>query len=376
MPNLDIVKKHKVAKSFRVDTVRGMFDFPDTEVEHRIKVRFPYDKEPWKIGLIIGASGSGKTTVAKEEFGLDETPLEWPRNKSFLDGFRKGIKIEDITASLSSVGLSSPPDWMKPFHLLSNGQKFRAEMARRILESDSRVVIDEFTSVVDRQVAKSCSMAIEKFIRRRKEESSQLVAVSCHYDVIEYLRPDWVLDLNTNEFTRCGRMPRPKTEITIRQCDRSMWELFRKHHYLSHTIATAAKCFVAFIGDAPVGFTSYVRQPHNTVMNLMREHRTVVMPDYQGFGLGVRLSDWLANHITSNGSWRYTSVTSHPAMIGYRLRSPLWKCIRKASHVSKGSEKTSKIHKSQGSQSRLTYSFEWVGESKVRRKRNRKKRNE
>jgi len=111
--------------------------------------------------------------------------------------------------------------------------------------------------------------------------------------------------------------------------------------------------------ETPVAFLAYVRQPHQHAKNLMRGHRTVVMPDFQGMGLGVKLSDWLANHLVQKG-WRYTSVTSHSAMIHYRLKSPDWKCIRRASHVAKGS-KNAKIHAAAGSQQRLTYSFEYIG---------------
>ena len=58
------------------------------------------------------------------------------------------------------------------------------------------VVFDEFTSVVDRQVAQTASLAISKAIRRTKK---RFIAVSCHSDIIEWLEPDWVF--NTNDMT-------------------------------------------------------------------------------------------------------------------------------------------------------------------------------
>ena len=62
-------------------------------------------------------------------------------------------------------------------------------MARR-LKSGAR--IDEFTSVVDRTVAASCSVAISKYIR--KKGLSKIILATCHYDVVDWLEPDWIFD--------------------------------------------------------------------------------------------------------------------------------------------------------------------------------------
>jgi ABC-type ATPase with predicted acetyltransferase domain len=47
-------------------------------------------------------------------------------------------------------------------------------------------VVDEFTSVVDRQVAQIGSHAVPKLVRR--EERKPMVA-TCHYDVLDSLQP-------------------------------------------------------------------------------------------------------------------------------------------------------------------------------------------
>jgi len=49
--------------------------------------------------------------------------------------------------------------------------------------------------VVDRQIAKIGALAFAKNWRRNK--GKKVVLLSCHYDIIEWLQPDWVYDVNT-----------------------------------------------------------------------------------------------------------------------------------------------------------------------------------
>jgi hypothetical protein len=62
-----------------------------------------------------------------------------------------------------------------------------------------RVAFDEFTSVVDRNVARIGSAAVAKAIRAGQIRR-RFVAVTCHYDVLEWLEPDWMIDMATREF--------------------------------------------------------------------------------------------------------------------------------------------------------------------------------
>src|SRR5690606_32461711 len=99
-------------------------------VEWEVEIPLDFD---WNIGLIVGPSGCGKTTIAKELFGLSGN-FDWPTDKSVLDAFPKGMSIKEIVGLLSSVGFSSPPNWLRPFHVLSNGEQFRVTLARAIAE--------------------------------------------------------------------------------------------------------------------------------------------------------------------------------------------------------------------------------------------------
>lgn len=103
-----------------------------------------------------------------------------------------------------------------------------------------------------------------------------------------------------------------------------MWPIFARHHYLSARFSGHG-AIVAVLGDRPVGFASFIAYPSGTIPQpSRREHRTVVLPDYQGMGIGVRLSDFLGTMMLHEGH-RYFSKTSHPRMGEYRNNSALWK---------------------------------------------------
>ena len=200
MPNFNIIKINNVNKTFRVAKVMNDFD---VKLEHSNEhfegnIELP---ENWNIGLICGGSGTGKTTIINELFKKNIiTNFEWT-NDSVLDNMPKDKTMEEIEKMFYSVGFGSVPSWLKPYKILSNGEKMRVDLARALLEKDF-IVFDEFTSVVDRQVAQTCCIAINKAI---KKTNKKFIAISCHYDILEYLQPDWVFD--TNEMKQSFPLP-------------------------------------------------------------------------------------------------------------------------------------------------------------------------
>src|SRR5947209_2798512 len=143
-----------VAETPRVLQVRGLFDLPAERTSRlRWEVNLPLEERPWHVGLVTGPSGCGKSTIARHLWPRETAharDLAWPRDRSVLDAFPAALSARDVTALLSAVGFSSPPAWLRPFHVLSTGQQFRATLARLLAESPALCVHDEFTSVVDR----------------------------------------------------------------------------------------------------------------------------------------------------------------------------------------------------------------------------------
>ena len=158
----------------------------------------------FKLGVIVGSSGSGKSTLLKN-FGIEESPI-WDSNKSIVSHFESP---DDAINKLGSVGLNSIPSWYKSYHVLSNGEKFRADLARKL---KSNCVIDEFTSVIDRTVAKAASVSLSKYIQNNDLEN--IVLSTCHHDIIDWLEPDWVLNTDTGELLHGFFLSDHKSKLT------------------------------------------------------------------------------------------------------------------------------------------------------------------
>lgn len=364
MPSAFIIRQTLIKRTARVMQLEGLFEIPPTQRSEVVwNVSLPLEQRDWNIGLIVGASGSGKTTVARELFGADiVNGYDWPADKSVVDGFPAELSIKEITALLSSVGFSTPPAWLRPFHVLSNGEQFRVTVARGLAEGRTLTVIDEFTSVVDRTVAQIGSAAVQKTVRRRKQK---LIAVSCHYDILDWLQPDWVYEPATGEFQWRELQRRPELTLEIARVHCTAWQLFKHYHYLDTNIHQAAQCFCAFIDGRPVAFTGVLSFPH-AVRPGWREHRTVCLPDFQGVGIGNALSEYIASLFAAKGV-PYRSTTSNPAMIWHRAKSKIWKMTSAPKKNLPGNRTTrplaglDRTH----ARNRLVAAFEYAGQKRT-----------
>jgi ABC-type lipoprotein export system ATPase subunit/GNAT superfamily N-acetyltransferase len=306
----------------RVLQISGMFDCAIKErMGTEWHVDLPIEEKPWSVGLVVGPSGSGKSSLAKAFWPEASRPAdEWSFDGSVVDNFPEGMPIRDVVGYLTAVGLGSPPAWIRPYRTLSTGEAFRASVARALAETSGLVVIDEFTSTVDRQVAKVASHAVQKAVRGADK---QLIAVTCHYDVIDWLQPDWIYDTAAQQHAWRSVQPHPRIELEVHRTDRSIWPVFAPHHYLSKSIHRAAQCYAAFCEGQPVAFASYMHQPHWGTKNIKMAHRIVTLPDWQGLGIGMRLSEFVGDDLWSKG-YRFRITSAHPAVKSYCVRSPRW----------------------------------------------------
>jgi ABC-type dipeptide/oligopeptide/nickel transport system ATPase subunit len=194
---VDVKHTTKDFTSYRAQRVKSLFN-AETGANWAHQANIDIEDLDWSVGLIVGTSGSGKTSIGRQFFGHDKIHdlySGWDCSKPIVDCILPDGDFNTATGALASVGLGDVPSWLRPFNALSNGQQFRAGLARLVTEAPNEVVVDEFTSVIDRQIAKVGALAFAKNWRRNK--GKKVVLLSCHYDIIEWLQPDWVYDVNT-----------------------------------------------------------------------------------------------------------------------------------------------------------------------------------
>ena len=149
------------------------------------------NKDNWNILLICGKSGSGKSTILREIYG-DVKPIEYDHTKCVISQFPR-LKEEEVCDLLQSIGLSSVPTWLRKPQELSNGERARLDIAKAIYDANGGVIVlDEYTSVVNRSAAKSMSFALQRYARRN---GLKIIIASCHFDIIEWLQPDFTFNL-------------------------------------------------------------------------------------------------------------------------------------------------------------------------------------
>jgi ABC-type ATPase with predicted acetyltransferase domain len=173
--------------------IYNSYDIQNKEkTTHKINIKNlkEISKENFNIGVVLGASGTGKTTILKNCFNKEIDNCVFDNSKSLISNFNF-LEANEACLLLSSMGLSSVPTWLRPFNLLSNGEQYRAKLAYIVgnAKDNETILIDEYTSVVDRDVAKAMSNALQKYIRRTNKK---IVLASCHFDIIEWLMPDFV----------------------------------------------------------------------------------------------------------------------------------------------------------------------------------------
>ena len=324
---VDLVVETPSSQSIRARQVSSMFDAPVRD-KTRLEWHVELDLDaPWNVGLVVGPSGSGKSSIMRRIWG-EPAQNDWSA-ASVLDDFGANLSVEQISGVCQAVGFNTIPAWLRPFAVLSNGEKFRVDLARRMLEQDDPVVVDEFTSVVDRQVAQIGSNAVQKWVRRNKR---QFVAVTCHYDVIEWLQPDWVLDMATCQFQRRRLQRRPAVDVVVGRVPAAAWALFSPFHYLTAELPRQCTCFGAWASGRLAAFLGVRTVPvscgaeRGTAIRMVS--RVVTLPDWQGLGLAMILQDAIAAQYRGAG-YRFRCPPAHPSFVRTFDRSPNWRLVKK-----------------------------------------------
>ena len=321
--------------SYRAARVKSLFN-AESGCDFDLDADLDIDGTPWQIGVVVGPSGSGKTSIGRMIFGGPApfwTP-EWPTDQPIIDAIAPGGSFDDVTAALGSVGLGTVPTWLRPYAVLSNGEKFRADLARLVVDGPDAAIVDEFTSVVDRQIAKFGALAFAKAWRRTK--GKRVVLLTPHYDVLEWLEPDWIFDTAKRAFAR-GSLRRPKFDLEIFKTDGSYWPLFEPHHYLKLPRMVGAAYYLGAV-DGELVVHMAVSSMNKGKGVEARACRLVVMPEWQGAGVGLRFLNAICEGQEHGADWsrlagrKTTTIfhTSHPQLAAALRRDKRWRQISAA----------------------------------------------
>ena len=361
--------------------------------------------------VIVFVIGSGKTTSGERLFGIPKK-IKWDNTRCIASHFNNDWKelFHAVQIPLS-VGFSF-------YYFLSEGEKHRMDIARYLDCGSSVILIDEFTSYLDRGTAKCVAEGVSNYIYKNNQKN--VVFLCCKYDVISHLKPSWIFDIQNKKITHyappsCNATPiineidndiqmrldsmqqpvhkfiniswnAPKIRLVLKQCSRTAFSpTFSKYHYMCASINCTAKCwsiwahFSSFdplknndnqsndnnnhkkrgsdkeeaddddenesmsvdVDDEAyydenelelVGFISIIKHfgsrkivmRRGETMYHFREHRTVILPSYQGLGIGARVADTIGEYLALH-KLRLHSKTAHPRYGGYRNRRlSLW----------------------------------------------------
>lgn len=319
---MKIAVHHRCADSvsYRAARVKSLFNVDDQATRFDLEADLPGMDEDWQIGVVVGPSGSGKTSIGRA-LALPYAP-DWPAGEPIIDAI-PGASFDAVTGALSAVGLGSVPTWLRPYNVLSNGEQFRATLARLVCDAPDLAVVDEFSSVVDRQIARIGAGAFAKAWRRT---GGRVVLLSCHYDILDWLQPDWVFDTATGALDRGRLRCSPRSGLDITAENWRFWPYFEPHHYLKLPHMIAAQCYVGWVDGQPVAHLAVSTRPG---LVEARACRLVIMPEWQGAGVGMRFLNAVCE-LWARGENRYSLRlptlfhTSHPGLAAALRRSPLW----------------------------------------------------
>jgi len=334
IPNdIEVILKSDINKEFRCQVAANSLDI-DVEKKsiHHLKVNNVKIPNKWNIGLVYGNSGSGKTTMIKHLFGDKIFNVKLNEDEPIINQLPKKMSYEDCATVLNGIGLNSVPCWIRPLKTLSNGQRARAEAVYLMTKSDDIVFIDEWTSVVDRTVAKAMSLCLYKYAKRNNKK---IILCSCHQDVLEWLHPDWMINCNKQKFILPKSedfffTKREQLKFEIKEIDRTSWKYFSKYHYLNERLP-GGKIYLygLFHNNNQIGFQCFANYvPHRKKTKIIyHSNRVVIHPDYNGLGLGMKMVDKCSELLLQKINCRIMAKFSSVPMYKSRIKNENWKYL-------------------------------------------------
>jgi ABC-type lipoprotein export system ATPase subunit len=313
----------EVRRTPRVEQVVLHFGLPRrveaVEAVDPVRVRLG----PGRIIAFVGPSGGGKTTalsLIESRFpgAHNVQRVSFPRDRSVVDSVVAGGSLADALSVLSACALGEPRLWIRYYHELSDGEKFRARLARAVglharSPAAAPLLCDEFCTGLHRRAAKAIAFNLRKLVTRRK---LNLVVATSTEDVLPDLQPNTTVRMlgdGRHEATERKPARRPISfwrRLHVERGSKRDYAAFATMHYrATDELGFVDKVFVLRegVGGDPCAIVVYSHPPLELALRnratggrfvrnptrLNREvrilRRLVVHPDVRGCGLGHRL---------------------------------------------------------------------------------------
>ena len=276
-----------------------------------------------RIIAFTGPSGSGKSTAlglieAQCPGGHNVGRISFPADCSIVDGVGAHGSLSEALGLLSACALGEAPLWLRRFEEMSEGERFRARLARALglhawAASPAPLLCDEFCGGLHRRAARAVAYNLRKLVTRRK---LCVVVATGNDDLLPDLQPDTTVCLLGNgRYVKIDHEPRPRPiriqrRLRITPGAKSDYAGFAAMHYrATDELGFVDKVFVlreGTGGDA-LGIVVYAHGPIELSLRnratggrfrgrpdlLNREvrivRRLVIHPDVRGCGLGRML---------------------------------------------------------------------------------------
>lgn len=141
--------------------------------------------------------------------------------------------------------------------------------------------------------------------------------------------------------------------------NKDIWRVFREHHYLTKDFNKGAFVYLITLDNTIIGFNSILNQPSGTSKFSFRTHRLVILPDYQGLGIGTKFEEFIGEDILKRGGKLYLRTT-HLRLGRHCMESNKWVAASQNLVIRKKNDNSPKYKTVDCT--RKAYSFEYVGE--------------
>ena len=289
----------------------------DETIEHIILDNYDFN-EDFDVCYITGTSGSGKSSLLRElkkHYGVDDIEFNMDSDLAIVD--LVGDDLDEALNLLSIVGLGEAKLFTKSPKVLSDGQKYRYQLACMLYHKQPVLCIDEFTSLLDRTTASVVAYNMQKCCRRN---GVKLIVATAHDDLERFLNPStvinfgsdgdevetsyWDVDTTYNPFEK---------DLKIERADSEDFKKLIQYHYKNIKSVPGTKAMFKLtykdrlVGIAVYGCTNRMLSGRNSYFNkfymtdrgyprmdmvnkdFVLGTRFVVAPQFRGCGFGSYL---------------------------------------------------------------------------------------